>query len=330
MSKLRHYAIAVTLSVIAAFALYGCGNDATPTPTTSTAPSDTSASTPATSSGNTNTGNAGGLTGSGADLLNKAQQSMKDVKSYHFSMNMEQSDSGTTLAGEGDYMAPDSLRMQISGVAGMTGTIETIIIGEDMYVKQPDGDQYMALTGVMGAGGMGGLSALQDLNSSMSLAQLAEGADLVGDETIDGVETAHVSFVYDVDKAMKAAGEAMGGAVGEVMTNTTSTNEKAKADIWVEKNTGYIKKFAYTSKTPGAAATSNPGANSNTTITITYSKIGEPVTPAIEKPTNIITMPGGPGGMPPGGPGGLPGGLPPGMGTPGMPGIPGEMGTPVP
>ena len=109
------------------------------------------------------------------------------------------------------------------------------------------------------------------------MADLAENATVVGDETLDGVDTTHVKFTYSADKAMAMDMQAAGQATPTPGTSLGEVN----ADLWVEKSTGYGHKFQSSSTIAGTPSST----------TVTYSKFNEDVTPPIEKPTNIQQMP---------------------------------------
>ncbi len=84
----------------------------------------------------------------------------------------------------------------------------------------------------------------------------------MGQETINGVNTTHINYAASADDASGAAGS-------------------AETDIWIDESTGYIHQIKVVSESGGVSSTS----------TITYSKFDEPVSPPIEVPTNVMTMP---------------------------------------
>src|SRR5436853_312071 len=123
MNKLRNFVMIGLLAAVAVPGLYGCGGSeptATPLPPTATTapPTDTpappaaapdtpttmAAGSSATGSGGTTGGATGALTGPAADLLTKSQASMKSVKSFHYTMNIEASGGGQKFNGEGDFI----------------------------------------------------------------------------------------------------------------------------------------------------------------------------------------------------------------------------------
>ncbi|HKP54424.1 MAG TPA: LppX_LprAFG lipoprotein [Chloroflexia bacterium] len=286
MRKMKKVAVFTVLSVVAALGLAACGDTpaantpvaATAVPTTAatavmepTTEPTTAVSEPTTAPTTEPTavmeatteptamiseptaaataGSSGGLkiTGPGADLLNKYFSTFKDVKTYHSVTEVEVA--GTTTKVETDFQAPDRSRSIIDTVAGKT---ETIIIGTDAYTKAPGMDQYVATQSP---------ASMTDMMSATFL-PLVDKADIVGDETIEGVDTTHLTFTYDAEQLAAGSG-------------------KVTVDVWVAKSTNYPVRQKVT--TTGAAAS---------TSTLTYSKINEPISPPIEKPTNIMQIPG--------------------------------------
>lgn len=284
MSKIKQYMATVALLGATSIGLAACGGDTptqTPIPPTFTSPPPTATTAPTVpptlpattgTSGSTNTGS-----GAAADLLNKAGTSMRSLKSYHFVMKVETS--GTSAAqADGDFMTPDSVRLNMD-VAG-TGKVEMIVIGKDSYIKNPLGEGYVA------AGDAGNSTITQSFSPSQftNFSQGSQNATVVGDETIDGASTTHVKFSYDMGKMA-----AQSGATGQATPPANMAT--ATGEAWIDKSTGYLRQFRFVS--PGAAipgATSTPTGESTTTIT--YSKFNEDINPAIQKPTNVITMPG--------------------------------------
>jgi outer membrane lipoprotein-sorting protein len=220
--------------------------EATTAPTTMVEP--TAMTQPTTSSGGTT------ITGPGADLLNKHLQAFKDVKSYHIVQEFETA--GQTIKAEGDHQAPDRTRLTLD-MAGL-GKSETITIGNDSYTKAPGSDSYFHTTTPATAPDPGDMSILPLINS----------ADIVGDETIEGVATTHLKYVFDADKAAAQSGAPTPGA-GAMGTVTV--------EVWIDKATNYPIR----QKTVTAAGST----------TQTFSKFNEPVNPPIEKPANVSEMP---------------------------------------
>ena len=124
------------------------------------------------------------------------------------------------------------------------------------------------------------MGALSDPQQFTSLAQLSDSADIVGEENIDGVNTVHIKFSYDPKRLGNQAVPSSGG--------TISTMGPADGDIWVEKSTGYARRLSL--KTQQGAIGGQ--TTSETTILLVYSKFDEAISPPIEKPKQLMTIPG--------------------------------------
>jgi outer membrane lipoprotein-sorting protein len=273
MKRIKHAITLASLVAISAIGLYGCGGEnptavvVQPTATTAveqaTATTALAASTATTASvadatATTASGGTGSVSGSADDILRQSGQVMSGVKSYHIILKTEAA--GISTSGEGDFVLPDKARMTMdSGAAGKT---QLIVIGNTIYTQVPGSDAYIELPGTS--------SPLGAASDPAALANLAQNATVVGDETVDGVNTTHITFSYDANKSLESAG----------VTPTTDLGT-VNADIWVEKSTGYIRQFK----------TASTLAGNQTSTQVNYSKFNEDVTPPIEKPTNIQQMP---------------------------------------
>ncbi len=276
MKRFKHAITLATLVAVSVIGLYGCGGDtstATPVAPTATtaaaaAPTDTAVVQAApTATTATTSGNGGGnKSGDAMSLLRQSGTAMKGIKSYHIVLQSDMAGSSTT--GEGDLQLPDKLRMSID--LGASGKSEIIVIGADTYTKIPGGDSYYHSTG--------GQKVLGSTANTSALADFAQGATIVGDETLDGVDTTHVKVSYDADKAADQAAQAAGLPNATPSTGLGMVN----AEVWIEKSTSYIHKFVSNSTIAGTTSTT----------TVTFSKYNEHVTPPIEKPANIQEMPG--------------------------------------
>jgi outer membrane lipoprotein-sorting protein len=188
---------------------------------------------------------------------------MKSINSIHFVSKVDAA--GTSTSGEGDIVKPDKIRITSTSA---TGKSEIIVIGSDIYSQVPGTDTYVHT---------GGGDAMLGSMTAVSLVDLAENATVVGDETLDGIDTTHIKYSYSLDKAADMAAQAAGQANA---TPSTGLGE-ADAEIWIEKSTGYVHQTKTTSSI----------ASVSSTTTTTFSKFNEAVTPPIEKPANVQEMP---------------------------------------
>ncbi len=292
MNKVKRVIGLLCLAALFAIGLYGCGGDnptATPlqpTATTAAAPTSTTAAvavptdttapvaaptdtTAAASQPTAAPSGGGGNSSDAASLLQQSGTAMKSVKSYHIVLNTSSGGAGNTA--EGDFVLPDKARLVISTTAGSS---TAIVIGGDVYEQVPGSDAYYQIPGA-------GTGLLQGTSTTAALADIAENATVVGDETLDGVPTTHVKFTFNQDKATAMAAQAL----GQPIPTPSVTQGEANADAWVEKSTGYIHRFMTTATVAGASATT----------TVTFTKFNEDVTPPITVPANVQQIPGAPG-----------------------------------
>jgi len=238
----------------------------TPDPVETAAPTETtgaveSTGEPASTAQATSGTSTGTLTGPVADLFSRAEQAMRGVTTYH--MSIQTDSQGIKSQSEADVEVPDKMRMLVKTEAGDT---ELIMIGGESYTQVPGTDTYLSIP--VGAD-------MGSLRDSTSVLAFADTAEIVGDETIDGVDTTHVRFSYDQDKASQEMAED-----ANLPTAVPGTLGRANAEVWIAKSTSYFHKYMVT--TTGQAAG---------TTTITFSNYNEPITPPIEKPANVTTMP---------------------------------------
>lgn len=183
-------------------------------------------------------------------LLNKAAKVMKEVQSYHFVWQLESNKASSNS--EGDFSAPDRLK-----ITNRTGTSETkvVAIGQECYVQKPGSDTYV-IADQPTRFGTGCVAPYQELSKQISA---MKSAHIEGDETIDGINTTHINFIYDTAVSLNMEA----GMLGE-----------SGADVWIDKQTGFIhQQIVY------------GGSSLSLSIApVIYSKFNEPIQPPIEKP----------------------------------------------
>jgi hypothetical protein len=164
---------------------------------------------------------------------------------------------------------------------GTGGSAEMIVIGNDSYLRQPGTDQYMALPGL--GNPFGGNQSLSNPQQLASFAEFADSAYIVGNETLNNVPTTRVAFTYQAGKAANRAALATG-----VPTPSAAVGE-AKGDMWIEQGTFYVRQMKITTKMNSPSASP---INTDVSVTVFYSAFNQPVNPPIQKPENIISVPG--------------------------------------
>lgn len=235
-------------------------------PTATTAVAATTEPTTAAVEPTATTGGGGGgmtITGPAADLLSSFYQKMKGVQSYHYSLVNDTS--GVTSTSEGDFQAPNLSRVTTD--MGALGKSESIVIGTDTYTKSPGQDSYVH-------------TSVPNVPQGMDLSPYILSAEIVGDETVNGVSTTRVKFTYDADKMMKDLMTQM----GQGGTQLPSMG-KSDSELWLDKSTQLpVKQVTKVNLNIS-------GVEMSTTSTQTFSKFNETVSPPIEKPTNFTEAP---------------------------------------
>jgi hypothetical protein len=218
-------------------------------------------------------------------LLDKALATMKSIKSVHVNVKVE-SGQGALLTADGDSEPPDKSRLNLD--MGTIGALDMIVLGKQVYTKLAGQDSYIQTESEGTNGLMGSLGGATNPEGFATFAQNADNATIVGDETVEGVAATHISFTYDLDKAMQSLPEQGAGA-----PTPSGGMGKANGDAWIEKSTGYIRRIKFVTPPTllgGASGTSGAG-DGNGTIIVTYSKFNEPISPPIEKPAKITSLP---------------------------------------
>jgi LppX_LprAFG lipoprotein len=292
MTNIKRTLAIALLAVVTTVGLYGCGDTPTPTPLpptpTPVPPTDTPVPPTATAVGSSSSGATAG--GPAIELLDNALAKMKNVKSVHVNVKVE-TGQGAALTADGDSEPPDKSRLNLE--MGALGAMEMVMIGKQAYTRLAGQDSYVQTESEGSNSLMGGLGGATNPEGFATFTQNADNATIVGDETVEGVAATHVSFTYDLDKAMNSLPEQ-----GAVATPGTSLG-KANGDAWIEKSSGYIRQIKFVTPpallggTGGApSASGTPGAGEgNGTILVTYSKFNEPISPPIEKPAKITSLP---------------------------------------
>ena len=130
-----------------------------------------------------------------------------------------------TVEIEGDYVEPDSLQMiLVMEIAGeKLPEIEVVKIGEDVYVKDPETQQWMRSENV------------EEYEQYKKLEEFAmdaieyilafEGTDMLGDEDINGISYYHVKGIINPEK--------MQDLTQELLPTDT---EPFIAELWIGKS----------------------------------------------------------------------------------------------
>jgi len=130
-----------------------------------------------------------------------------------------------TVEIDGDYVEPDSLQMTLTmEIAGeKLPEIEVVKIGEDVYVKDPETQQWMRGEDVEEYEQYKELEefALDSIEYILAF----EGNDMLGDEDINGISCYHVKGMINSDKIPDSTQELL-----------PTDTEPFVAELWIGKN----------------------------------------------------------------------------------------------
>jgi lipoprotein LprA len=135
---------------------------------------------------------------SAQDLLTAARQTLSADSAFHFALTHE---NGTTpivnginmRTVDGDIVKPDKLSATVGGTitGGQSITVKVIGVGQNVWINLV-GNKYTALPGGVGA------SAILDPSTGVSKAIAgAKNPHIVGEATINGVQTTEVDGTVD-------------------------------------------------------------------------------------------------------------------------------------
>src|SRR5688500_12144563 len=140
VKQMKAMGLGLVILMLALTGLTACGGEApatpTPLPPTATPVPPTPTPEPTRVTGSSQPG--GGTTASSSDveMLEDAVSATADLKSYHYTMDVDATDDEQTANVEGDYVAPD--KGYVKGtLAGET--VEQLISGDDVFVKDASG-----------------------------------------------------------------------------------------------------------------------------------------------------------------------------------------------
>ncbi|MFL5735566.1 MAG: LppX_LprAFG lipoprotein [Chloroflexia bacterium] len=282
-----------------------CGCDLQPAPSPTPVPPTPTLVPPA--------GNSGGKA-EAISLLDKAEQAMHSVKSFHFIMEISGTD-GSVSRSEGDLSVPDkNMRVKNGSASAMQNEMLIFDGGKEVYYKSPGDSGYSASSA---SDIMEGVTAvLVDPLKAFNPYDASQDAKVAGEEKLDGVDTTKVTYSFHFEapnpgapapmpEATLAPGQAAGSPptptpiLAQPTTGAPGASESSVSfEVWVEKGTNYVRRFRMTSRIPPAAAGSGVGGaagnppNAQTT-TLTYSDFNKAIDPPIERPKTLMPTPTG-------------------------------------
>ena len=173
---------------------------------------------------------------------------------------------------EGDYVKPDSIRMTIA--VEMNGEkspeIEVVKIGEDIYVKDPESQQWMTEEYVEAYQEYKGLEEFA--LSSIEFITTFEGTNILSDEEINGIPCFHVKGVIDTTAIEDLPSDF-------VPTETGLMN----AELWIDKEDYLVHQMVLELEMEDTSPDSEiPISGGGFSFTFQFSQFNEPIT--IEAP----------------------------------------------
>ena len=173
---------------------------------------------------------------------------------------------------EGDYVDPDRLRMtMIAEIAGESSPLlEIIVIGDEIYVKDPDIQQWMMAEDATSYSDFGGVEEFA--LSSVDYMLAFEGTEMLGDEAINSVPCYHIKGVVNPEK-MPGAAEELG----------PTGSEELNVELWISKNDYLVQQMLLEVDMEDASLDAEiPMSGGLFTLTYQFSAHNKPVT--IEAP----------------------------------------------
>jgi LppX_LprAFG lipoprotein len=249
---------------LAAWLVIACGA-AQPTPTATPTAIPTSTSTPLPTATPTPTPTPAAP--SVQEILAAAVDTQKGVESFHFDINATVTVTGGGLDSPltmpitfvGDFQAPDRMQGSMTTATAQGTPVEAamIVIGQDVYIKDPSTGQWVATTG----------STIPFAPQEFTDIKLSElrGLTLVGEEILNGSPVYHLA-------GTTALPLGLGATIGE-MQGTFQT------DYWIDKENSHMLQAAMEGKVPISGTVEATVAMA---VTIRFSDFGVAVT--IEAP----------------------------------------------
>jgi hypothetical protein len=173
---------------------------------------------------------------------------------------------------EGDYVAPDSLKMTMT--ADLNGEkspeIEFVKIGETAYAKDPESQQWMMADEVES---YQEFSELEDfVTAFIQLTNAFEGTSLLSDEEINGALCYHVKGTIDSTKLEDTSSEFPSTGTGSM-----------SAQLWIGKEDFLVRRMVLEVKAEDSSSgTATPISGGRMSFTYEFSRYNEPI--VIEAP----------------------------------------------
>ena len=171
-----------------------------------------------------------------------------------------------TVEIEGDYVEPDKLQMSM--VVEMNGErmpgIEVIMIGDAIYVKDPETGQWMSEEEVEEYQDYSGVEEFA--LGSIEYMKAFEATGVLGEEDINGIPCYHVKGIVRSENMVEAAQEFV-----------PPDSEAMEAELWIGKDDFLVHQMVIGIEMEEAAEEGMPVPGGSFTLTYQFSRHNEPV-----------------------------------------------------
>lgn len=193
--------------------------------------------------------------------------------SFHYVVEIETvisapgEDESALISGkmEGDYVAPDSHAFSSTfGFAGLSGTTEVIIIGDDAWIREGNGDWT--------ATSRDDPEILANLDQTSADPDFFQDQEFAEDfasqdsdpETINGIETRRYHISRDAVKALV-------GLLGEDLLADAASLEESEMTIWLGEESGALVRAAFIATASPKSLGDNSGHVTPEDVTVSIS-----------------------------------------------------------
>lgn len=200
------------------------------------------------------------------ELLTRSSEAIKDVKTLYIKITITSGSGGISIEinGEGVVEQPDKSYIEMN-VFGQT--IEMLMLSEtEVYIKQPGSTNWeqVSLDQLNQVGGLSQVGGLNiDVIQQLGVIDFANNTNLGNAETIDGVDSYHITFNIDMEKYLSQ--------LGEFGTQIDVNTAKGTGELWVGKVDYLPRKFLFN------LDASIQGVTINASTLLTLSKFNQPV-----------------------------------------------------
>ncbi|KID28642.1 hypothetical protein [Prauserella rugosa] len=236
--------------------------------------------------GDGGSGVVGNLFGDANSLADAASQNTSEKKSAKFTMTMNMMGLQATAEGEGLYDGADSKQSMTMDMMGQK--IDSIVVGDTMYMKMPQGMGGSAdkpwMKQSLTAGDQS--SQMMEYNDPSKMMEFIQKAGEITDSeetTVEGQQATHYKVALDFEKMAGELGGMAGGANAQEMAKKVGD---LPMEVWLNDEQLPIKitmDLSEVMKQAAAEAGGNAsGMSGDAKIEMTYSDWGTPVN--IEEP----------------------------------------------